>query len=297
MSVRDVSNLYFYSIKGFNVVKKIILTVLICNIVVGAFAFDKGWTLGLRADFGGSLTLPSIPQEDLLKLNPLAKSMTGGLSNLLTGAQVSLGYIFDSNELFPGLNDSSAFSGVGVNAYLGFGQGNATEKISAVVEGTDPPQPLDIFIVVDYLPVISFGVEGEALFFKNRFSVGLGLGAKMIADMTPEYLAYATDNIFANGNSSSEVGTIIVTEEMMTKMNAFMFSTKLDLGYHVPILPTTELVLGFFTQFNLYKPKYLTVPASLASMGGLDPSTPLASPNFWLNSLDFGVNLGFLFKL
>ncbi len=277
--------------------KKTVLVLLLCTVVFSASAFDKGWVLGLRADFGGALTLPSIPLEDLKKLNPLAEGMYGGLSNLLMGGQVSVGYIFDTNELFPGLEKDSAFSGIGVNAYLGFGQGNASQKISAVVDGTDPPQPLDIFIVVDYLPVISFGVEADALFFDNRFSVGLGLGAKMIADFTPEYLAYATDNIFASGNSSSEVGTIIVSEEMMTQMNAFMLSTKVEVGYHVPLMPTTELVLGFFTQFNLYKPKYLTVPASLAAMGGLDPSKLLPSPNFWLNTLDFGVNLGFLIRL
>ncbi len=275
--------------------KKTVLALLLSTIVFSVSAFEKGWVLGLRADFGGALTLPSIPLEDLQKLNPLASDMTGMLSNLLMGGQVSVGYIFEAEELFPDLREDSVFSGISVNGYLGFGQGNTSQKISAADEITGAA--LDIFIVVDYLPVINFGVETEALFFENRFSVGLGIGAKMIADFVPSYLAYSTDALFAGGNSTSEVGEIIVTEEMIENMNAFAFSSKLDLAYHVPLMPTTELVLGFFTQFNLYKPEALTVPASLAEMGGLDSSKPLPSPNYWLNSLDFGATLGFLFKL
>ncbi len=274
--------------------KKMLFILLLSTIVFSASAFEKGWVLDLRADFSGSLTLPSIPLEDLKELNPLAKDMTGSLSSMLVGGQVAVGYIFDSKDIFPVLKEDSVFSGMAVKGYLAFGQGNTSQKI--IAEDEDTGEALDIFIVVDYLPIINLGVETEALFFDNRLSIGLGVGARMIADFVPSYLAYSTSPIFA-GDLTSEVGEIIVSEEMINSMNAFAFSSKLDLAYNIPLMPTTELVLGLFTQFNLYKPMALTVPASLAEMGGLDSSKPLPSPNYWLNSLDFGATLGFLVKL
>ncbi len=277
---------------------KIVLSVLLLQLVITASAFEKSWVLGLRADFGGSLTVPSIPLVDLKQLNPAATNMTGMLSPLVMGGQLTVGYIFDTNELFPAIPEDSVFSGIGLHGYLGFGQGNTSQKISALV-GSDP---IEIFMVVDFEPILNFGVEGEAYFFNNRFSVGLGLGTKMIADMTPQYLVYSTDPKLSQ--IDTEVGTIIVSPDMMTKMNAFAFSSKLDLAYHVPILPTTELILGFFTQFNVYQPKYLTVPPSLievaeeaAALAGTEFNIDRPFPDYWLNSLDFGATLGFLFRL
>lgn len=116
----------------------------------------------------------------------------------------------------------------------------------------------------------------------------------MIADMSPDYLVYSTDSDAV----PTEVGQIIVTQEMMKKMNPLMFSMKGMIEYNIPVLDTTDIVLGWYTRYNIYRPKYLTAPASLAKKakdGGGDITQPF--PDYWLNSLDFGLNLGFAFKL
>ena len=110
----------------------------------------------------------------------------------------------------------------------------------------------------------------------------------MIADMSPAYLYY-----FSDPNMKSGVGEIIVTEDMMKKMNPLMFSVKGTLEYNIPVLDTTDVVLGWYTRYNIYRPKYLTAPAKLAQSADL--SKPVL--DYWLNSLDFGINFGFAFKL
>ena len=51
-------------------------------------------------------------------------------------------------------------------------------------------------------------------------------------------------------------------------------------------------------RFNIYKPKYLTMPNSLLTVlqgvSGFTPETPLSS--FYLNSIDFGLSLGLQFR-
>ncbi len=281
--------------------KKIVFAVLLLNVVFFTFAFEKGPVLGLNANFSGSVTLPSIPLEDLHKLNPLATNMAGFISPMLSGGQVTVGYIFDSQDWFPSLTDNSVLSGFGLYGYLGVGQGNTSQKITAQV--SPGGGSFDIFMIVNFLPTINFGAEFEVLLFENRFSVGLGLGTRAIVDMSPSYLVYSTKPDVVG----TEVGEIIINPDMMLKMNAFAFTTKLDLAYHVPILPTTELVLGVYTQFNAYKPKYLTVPPSLLEMATAGMTTEQKDqfykditspfPNYWLNSLDFGLTIGLMFVL
>lgn len=272
--------------------KKIICLVFFVSVTFTAFSFDKGWTFGLRADFFGSLTTPSIPIEDLKDLNPLAEEMTGVLSGFLMGAEIEVGYIFNS----PMKNKDSAFSGIGVYGYIGMGQGNTSQKISAVV--SEEGGAFDMFMIIDFLPVVNFGIKGKALFFDNRFSVGLGVGGKAILDMSPQYLAYASDSTI--DKDIGGIGEIIVTEEMMKKMNPLALSLKLELAYAIPVLPTTELVVGGFMGYNFYRPKYLTVPPKILDMAmkanpEFDINRPF--PNYWLNSVEFGVNIGFVFKL
>ncbi len=269
---------------------------LIPSVVYG---FESGPNLQLRAEFGGGLTVPSISEDALKALNPLATSMTGTMSNLLMGGEMEVGYVFRSHDYF-GLQKENPFSGLGAFVYLGFSQGNTAQKISAVQGET----PLDIFVTVDYLPVVNFGFTGKGYFFNNRLALGLSLGARMIADMTPNYLAYSTEALF-NG-LTSEIGTIIVTEEMIKRMNPFMLSMGVSFEYSISVLPTTELTLGVFTRYNIFKPRYLTVPASLAEMArkdaesrGEEPidleTTPF--PNYRLDSLEFGVRIGLSFRL
>lgn len=273
--------------------KRILILIVLLNTVFVASAFEKGWTLGLKADVGGSFTLPSIPIESLKVLNPMASKMSGFLSAMLLGGQATVGYIFDSQDWIPSLAEDSVLSGFAVNGYLGIGQGSTCQKISADVSG----EALDIYMIVNFLPTLNLGAEFEVLMFENRFSVGIGLGTKAILDMSPAYLVYST----APDVIKTEVGEVIVPPEMMLKMNAFGFSANLNVGYSVPILPTTELVLGGYFQFNAYKPKYLTVPPSLKKMaidnGATEEALNAPFPKYWLNSLDFGINCGLMFRL
>ena len=268
---------------------KLLYLLLLGFAVFPLTALEGGPHLYLRADFGGTLSLPSISDDSLKQFNKDAVKMTGMLSGLLISGELEGGYIFDSNRFF-GLRQGHPFSALGVFAYLGVGQGNTSQKVSAVVSGKD----FDTFMVVDFTPVIDFGLSAKAYLFKNRLALGAGLGGRMIADMSPDYLVYSTDPSIIE----TEVGQIIVTEEMMKKMNPFMFSMKGTVEYNISLIKTTDIILGWYTRFNIYQPRYLTAPKKLADMAaanGGDITQPF--PDYWLNSLDFGVNLGFAFKL
>ncbi len=274
--------------------KKVLLITVIFTLSTDVFSFDDGWVFGLRADFGGSLTIPSISDETLQVLNPKAKEMTGFLSGLLIGAEASAGYIFDSSEFFP-VPDGHAFSGLGLHGYIGMGMGNISQRITADQDG----ELFDIFIVVDYTPVVNFGVKAHALFFDNRFFLGLGLGGKAVLDYTPQYLMYSS----MPSVIQTEIGTVIVPNDLLFKLNPLAFSTRFEVGYSIPVVPTTEFVIGFYSQFNIYRPNYLTVPPTLEKLAQ-DNAIPPNSldftqefPDYWLNSFDFGVNIGFSLKI
>ena len=255
------------------------------------YGFESGFNLQLRSQFSGGLTLPKISDESLAYLNSRATGMTGNMSNLLMGGDVEVGYIFRSDDFF-GLEDTAVFSGAGVFFYLGFGQGNTSQIITAVEGGEE----FDIFVSVDFLPVINFGVTGKAYFFDSKLALGLSMGGRMIADMTPEYLCYSTEPDIID----TEVGTVIISEEIRKKANPFMFAAKLNFEYNIFVLPTTELVLGGFVQYSFFKPKYLTIPPSLLEMAladnpDFDPNKEY--PDYRLDSLEFGITLGLSFKL
>lgn len=264
------------------------VSVFICTVIPAA-AFQGGPLLYLRADFGGGITLPEISESSLKEFNKDAVKMSGMMSSLLMSGEVEGGYIFSSQRFF-GLSKKNPFSALGTFAFLGVGQGNTSQKVEAVIADI----PFDTFMVVDFTPVVNFGLSTKAYFFNNRLAIGAGVGGRMIADMSPDYLVYSTDESVIG----TEVGQIIVTNEMMKKMNPLMFSVKGMLEYNIPVLDTTDVVLGWYTRYNMYSPKYLTAPASLAKKakaGGGDITK--AFPDYWLNSLDFGINLGFAFKL
>ena len=246
-------------------------------------ALEGGPVLYLRANFGGTFTDPHISDGSLKKFNPQAQKMTGLMSGLLLSGEAEGGYIFDSGR-FLHLRAGHPFSALGTFAYLGVGQGNSAQKVTADTGSST----LDTFINIDFMPVIDFGLSAKAYFFRNRFAVGTGIGGRMIADTRPKYLYYTSDP-----STKTSVGEIIITDEMVKKMNPVMFSLKGSLEYNIAVLQTTDVVLGWFTRYNFYQPKYLTAPAELAAAADL--SSPV--PDYWLNSLDFGLNAGFAFRL
>ena len=269
--------------------KNIAVVLMTLLLVLGnASAFEQGWILNMKANVGGSLTVPSISQADLAYLG--ANRMDGALG-FVPGGIAEVGYIFDSPTYF-NLPSDHVFSGVGAFGYIGVGEGFAGQISGTEVSG----EQADVYMNIHYTPVISLGATGKAYFFDNRLAVGLSLGMKMIADTTPEYEMY--------GALGAEVGTIIVDEWMMKNMNPFMGSIGLLAEYNVPILPTMELILGGYTQFNIFSPKYITMPEKViqsaieqAKQEGREFDIRKPMKSYFINSFDFGLTIALGFKL
>lgn len=255
----------------------------------GLSAHDNGFVLNLRANFGGTQTMPSIGQDDLDKMG--ASYMEGMMGFVIDG-EAELGYIFGSENFF-GMDNNDTFGGMGVFVTLGVGQGYAGQISGSLIPAGEVTNEIDVFFNAFYTPVASFSLVTKVYLFKNRMAVGLGVGGKLIADMTPTYEFYASDVIPA------EVGTLIVTEDMIKNMNPLMLTFKGSVEYYQPVVERVELILAGYAVYNLYAPGYITMPATLADLAkfnnGFDSATtPLNS--FKLNSLDFGITLGLSFK-
>lgn len=273
------------------------LVVMLFMITSILYSFEEGFIWGLRANFNGSLTLPSISQEDLNKMG--AASMKGAVGYTMDG-EAELGYLFGAERWFgKEKSDFSKFSGMSLYFSIGVGTG-----FSGMVSGnTIGGATVNVFMNVNYKPVISFGIGSKLYLLESRMAIGLQLGCKVIADTSPEYLAYSdSDSTFASLTPKvelPEMGELIVTDFMKKNMNPVMFSMKLMLEYNQPINDRVEVVLGIYTRFNIYKPKYITMPTSLLGViKTIRPSftaeTPM--PTYYINSLDFGLTLGLQFR-
>lgn len=267
--------------------KKIIAVVLTLVSISNIYAFDEGFIWALKANFNGTATLPSINASDLDKIG--AGYMKGSVGYTMDG-EAELGYLFGSEKWFGGL-DPAKFSGMSVFGSIGVGNGFAGQ----VSGGTYGDVTATMFINVSYAPVISFGVGTKAYFLNSRLALGLHIGGKLIADTSPEYLAYSDQNDIL----PPEIGEIIVTDFMIKNMNPVMFSIKFMIEYNQPINDRVEVILGGYTRFNVYSPKYITMPDSLLTlMNGVRPDFTLETPlkSYYINSLDFGITLGLAFK-
>ena len=281
-------------------VNKKFLAIIISIIVsLNLYGFEEGFIWGLRANFNGSATLPSISQEDLDKMG--ASFMKGSVGYTMDG-EAELGYLFGVDRWFGGKkSDFSKFSGMSLYASIGVGSGFSGMVSGGTFGGTSAK----MFININYAPVISFGIGSKLYLLESRLALGLQLGGKIIADTSPEYLAYSDMDKVINGLGMGielpEMGEIIVTDFMMKNMNPVMFSIKLMLEYNQPINDRVEIILGIYGRFNIYKPKYITMPESLLELiqkGAQKPNfnteTPMSS--LYLNSIDFGLSLGLQFR-
>ena len=271
----------------------VIISIITLIISINLYGFEEGFIWGLRANFNGSLTLPSISQEDLDKMG--AASMKGAVGYTMDG-EAELGYLFGAERWFgKEESDFSKFSGMSLYVSIGVGTG-----FSGMVSGnTIGGATVNVFMNVNYKPVISFGIGSKLYLLESRMAIGLQLGGKLIADTSPEYLAYSDQAINLGDIKFPEMGEIVVTDFMKKNMNPIMFSIKLMLEYNQPINDRVEVVLGIYTRFNIYKPKYITMPTSLLGViQGIRPSftaeTPM--PTYYINSLDFGLTLGLQFR-
>ena len=267
--------------------KKVFINILLLASFSAAYGFDEGFIWALKANFNGTATMPSISNEDLDKIG--ASYMKGSIGYTMDG-EAELGYLFGSERWFGGL-DPAKFSGMSVFGSIGVGNGFAGQVAGNTIEGVTA----DMYINVSYAPVISFGVGTKAYFLDSRLALGLHIGGKLIADLSPEYLAYCNNNEIL----APEIGEIIVTDFMIKNMNPVMFSVKFMLEYNQPINDRVEVILGAYTRFNVYSPKYITMPDSLLNlMHAVRPefTTETQLKSYFINSLDFGITLGLAFK-
>ncbi len=251
-----------------------------------SYAFESGPVLNIVAEIGGSSTMPSIGYDDLKMLG--ANKMEG-MTGFIANGMAEIGYIFGVKQ-FMGFDDNDKFSGIGLFGHIGVGDGYAGQISGSFVEG----EQVDVFFNVYYSPVISAGLTIKSYFFKNRLAVGLSAGVKVVADTQPAYEMYSSHpNIFP-----PTVGTIIVEDWMVKEMNPIMVNLKMLIDYNIPLLNTLEVILGGYFGFNIYKPKYITMPGKLldSAIGqGFDPKEPVES--YYINSLEYGLRVGLGMKL
>lgn len=268
------------------------LIILLLIISQSIFAFDNGFVLNGRLDLSGSYTMPSISKGDLAKLS--ADYMKGNVG-FIKGGEVEVGYIFGSKQYFR-MEDNDIFSGLGAFFNIGISEGFAGQisGSTTTVSGGETKQ-VNVYFNATYAPVITTSLACKAYFLKNRVAVGLALGTRVIADLNPKYQFYASEEV---AGLEPEVGTLIVTKDMMKKMNPASINIKVFAEYNIPIIETLELILGGYVAYDIYKPGYITMPPKLMTMAkdrGFDPSKPVES--YFINSLNFGIRLGLGLRL
>ena len=288
--------------------KRAALTLLLVSAAMQIYAFDSGFTLGLKAFFSGSYTDPHIGQADKDYLG--AQFMRGMVGFVMSG-DAELTYIFDAKRYF-NYQTSNTFSGLGLSFNLGVGQGFSGQISGQYNELVN--KNIEVYCRVYMTPVVTFGTTVKALLFKNRLAVGLGLGGKMLADPQPTYELYTnlTDEeaemLYNKGkgpNFFPETGTLYIPESMTRKMNPLGFTLKAVIDYNIPLIEKMNVTMGSYASYTIYKPGYVSLPKKIAKaaiengkLKGIDVNferDPIKS--FFMNSLDFGISLGLLFRI
>lgn len=287
--------------------KKIYILVLSLIFSSSVFAFDNGFTLGIKAYPTATLTLPHISKEDMAYLG--GNGMKGMLGYITTGS-AELTYLFDSVRYF-GYQDASIFSGLGLAGYFGVGQG-----FSGQISGqhNETVGDINVYCRVYMKVTMNMGAKLKTFLFNNRMSVNFGLGLNMLLDPHPTY--ELTTNLSnedvdklkreAGLDFSNEVGTLLITDEMMRKMNPVGYVFDFGLEYYQPVTSHMKLTLGSFVSYTIYKPKYVSLPQKLveaAKKGALAETPPreldLSKPikSFYMNALNFGLSVGLVFDV
>ena len=289
-------------------INKIFFVIMFTAGGFAAFSFEEGFTLGLRANFSGSYTNPSLNEADK---GYLGASFMRGMVGFIMNGEAELTYIFDSKRYFH-YTDNSIFGGLGLAFNLGVGQG-FSGQISGQYNGI-VGKDIEVYCRVYMTPVITFGTTVKAMLFKNRLVIGLGIGGKLLADPQPTYELYTNltdeeaDTLYNNGNGPDfypETGTLYVPSAMMRKMNPLGFVFKTLIDYNVPLIEKMSVTMGSYVSYTIYKPRYVSLPKKIAKasvengkLNGVDVNferDPIKS--FFMNSFDFGISLGLLFKI
>lgn len=291
-----------------NLHKKAIVTLLLGAIAVHLFAFDSGFTLGLKANLTGSLTRPKISKKDMAYLG--GDGMSGMLGYVTTG-EADLTYLFDSIRYFQ-LQDNDVFGGLGWSFAFGLGQGFSGQVSGQYNKAVN--KRVNVFCRVHMTPVMTFTTGLRSYFLRNRLALGFNTGIRMPLDPQPIYEMYTNltpkeveaikTETGKDGTEpidfSNETGTLQITEEQMKKINPVGYTFKGFIEYNQPFITNMEIVLGIFLSYTIYKPKYAPMPPKLihaAEKQGAKnvAGTPIKS--FYMNSLDFGVTVGLNFKV
>ncbi len=270
------------------------------------FSFDKGFTLGLRANFSGSLTDPHIDQKDKTYLG--AAFMKGMLGFIMSG-EAELTYIFDAKHYF-NYQSNDGFGGLGWCFNLGVGNG-----FSGQISGqkNETLGDIHVYCKVYMSPVLSFGTGIKTYLLGNRLVFGFTLGGKMPLDPHPTYELYTnlTEEqlkTFKNDTTIDfypETGSLIITDELMKKINPLGVLLKASVEYCQPVIRSMELVLGGYLQYYVYRPGYVTMPKKVEHAAKVNGEKEGRNINFqrdkinsfYMNSFDFGISIGLLFKV
>ena len=162
---------------------------------------------------------------------------------------------------------------------------------------------------------LNMGATLKTFLFNNRMSVNFGLGLNMLLDPHPTYeltTNLSTEQVDelikspAHLDFSNETGTLLITDEMMKKMNPVGYVFNFGLEYYQPVTSHMKLTLGGFLSYTVYKPGYVSLPQKLAEAAKkgalaetppreLDLSKPIKS--FYMNALNFGLSVGLVFDV
>lgn len=291
-----------------NLHKKTVAVVLIAVAAVHLYAFDSGFTLGLRANLTGSYTNPYIGKEDRAYLG--AQFMHGMLGFVMSG-EAELGYTFDAVR-YLNCQTNDVFSGFGLAFNLGVGQGFSGQISGQYNELVN--RNIEVYCRVYMTPIVTFGTVVKALFLQKKLALGVGIGGRMLADPQPTYELYSnlTDDelklLYNNGSGPDfypETGTLVIPGNMMRKMNPFGLILRTLLEYYQPVFTQMDLIIGIYITYTIFKPGYASLPKKLAKAaienGGLHgiivDFENHKLKTFYMNNFDFGVSLGLSFNI
>ena len=277
-------------------IKKIIFLAVFVFVSFSAFAFEEGFTLGLKANFSGSYTDPHINEADKKYLG--ADFMRGMVGFIMNG-DAELTYIFDSKRYFNYTNND-IFGGLGLAFNLGIGQG-----FSGQISGSND---IEVYCRVYMTPVVTFGTSLKTMLLKNRLVLGFGIGGRLLADPQPTYELYTNlsekqlHDLKAEGfDFYPETGTLYIPESMMKKMNPLGLVLKTSIEYNQPVIARMDITIGAYASYAVYKPGYVSLPRKLMENAKKQNSQINFErdkiKSFYMNNLDFGISLGLLFKV
>ena len=299
---------YIKEEKNMNLHKKTVAVVLIAVAAVHLYAFDSGFTLGLRANLTGSYTNPYIGKEDRAYLG--AQFMHGMLGFVMSG-EAELGYTFDAVR-YLNCQTHAVFSGFGLAFNLGVEQG-FSGQISGQYNGI-VNRNIEVYCRVYMTPIVTFGTAVKALFLQKKLALGFGIGGRMLADPQPTYELYTnltdeeTKTLHNNGNGPDfypETGTLYIPKSMMKKMNPLGIVLKTSIEYNQPIISRMDITIGAYASYSIYKPGYVSLPKKIAKAAIENGTKRVVGVNFerdslksfYMNNFDFGISLGLLFKV